>query len=167
MELILIAAVAANGVIGRNNRIPWQIPGELARFKEITMGHSLIMGRKTWDSLARPLPGRRNIVLTRDISFTAPGAEVAHSLREAVAAAGPQAEKIFVIGGEQLYSTALPQADLLMLSRLDQSFDGDAFFPPFPSPPFLLIRSERVVGPVPYTVETWQRAKGGYFPSHP
>ncbi|WP_420208881.1 dihydrofolate reductase [Candidatus Electronema sp. JC] len=157
MELILIAAVAANGVIGRGNRIPWQIPGELTRFKEITMGHVLIMGRKTWDSLARPLPGRRNIVVTRDIAFTAPGAEVAHSLQEAIAAAGPKAEKIFVIGGEQIYSVALDKADALLLSRLDQPFDGDAFFPPFPSPPFLLIHSERVAGPLPYTVETWRR----------
>uniref|UniRef100_UPI0040578FB2 dihydrofolate reductase n=1 Tax=Candidatus Electronema sp. TaxID=2698783 RepID=UPI0040578FB2 len=151
MELILIAAVAANGVIGRGNRIPWQIPGELTRFKEITMGHVLIMGRKTWDSLARPLPGRRNIVVTRDIAFTAPGAEVAHSLQEAIAAAGPKAEKIFVIGGEQIYSVALDKADALLLSRLDQPFDGDAFFPPFPSPPFLLTHSERVAGPLPYT----------------
>ena len=167
MELILIAAVATNGVIGRGNRIPWQIPGELTRFKEITMGHVLIMGRKTWDSLARPLPGRRNIVVTRDIAFAAPGAEVAHSLQEAIASAGPKVEKVFVIGGEQLYSVALDRADVILISRLDQPFDGDAFFPPFPSPPFLLIHSERVAGPLPYTVETWQRAKGNYLSPPP
>ena len=163
MELILIAAVAANGVIGSGNRIPWQMPGEQSRFKETTMGHVLIMGRKTWDSLARPLPGRRNIVVTRDISFVALGAEVVHSLQEALTAAGPQAEKVFVIGGEQLYSVAVDRADTIILSRLDQAFDGDAFFPPFPSPPFMLIHSERITGPIPYTVETWQRTKGNYF----
>lgn len=162
MELILIAAVAANGVIGSGNRIPWQMPCEQRRFKETTMGHVLIMGRKTWDSLARPLPGRRNIVVTRDISFVALGAEVVHSLQEALTAAGPQAEKVFVIGGEQLYSVALDRADTIILSRLDQAFDGDAFFPPFPSPPFMLIHSERITGPIPYTVEIWQRTKANY-----
>ena len=162
MELILIAAVAANGVIGSGNRIPWQMPGEQSRFKETTMGYVLIMGRKTWDSLARPLPGRRNIVVTRDISFVALGAEVVHSLQEALTAAGPQAEKVFVIGGEQLYSVALDRADTIILSRLDQAFDGDAFFPPFPSPPFMLIHSERITGQMPYTVETWQRTKANY-----
>lgn len=167
MELILIAAVAANGVIGRGNRIPWQIPGEQARFKAITMGHVLIMGRKTWDSLPGPLPGRRSIVVTRDTAFAAPGAEAAHSLQEALAAAGPKTEKIFVIGGEQLYSVALDRADVILISRLDQPFDGDAFFPPFPSPPFLLTHSERVAGPHPYTVETWRRAKGNYLSPPP
>lgn len=160
MELILIAAVAANGVIGRDNAIPWQIPGEQARFKETTLGHCLIMGRKTWQSLgSRALPGRRNIVVTRDMSFAAPGAEVAHSLDEAFAAAGSQAEKVFVIGGEQLYSAALYRADALILSRLDQAFVGDAFFPPFPSPPYMLAQSERVAGPLPYTIETWRRLR--------
>jgi len=156
MELILIAAVAANGVIGRDNAIPWQIPGEQTRFKEITLGHCLIMGRKTWQSLGRALPGRRNIVVTRDMSFAALGAEIAHSLDEALAAAA-QAEKIFVIGGEQLYSAALDRADTMFLSRLEQAFAGDAFFPPFSSPPYILTHSERIDGPLPYTIETWRR----------
>lgn len=160
MELILIAAAAANGVIGRDNAIPWHIPGEQARFREITWGCCLLMGRKTWQSLgSRALPGRRNIVVTRDLTFAAPGAEVAHSLDEAVAAAGPEAEKVFVIGGEQLYSAALDRADAIILSRLDQAFAGDAFFPPFPSPPYMLAQSERIDGPLPYTVETWRRLK--------
>jgi dihydrofolate reductase len=164
MELILIAAVAANGVIGRNNVIPWQIPGEQTRFKEITLGHCLIMGRKTWQSLGRALPGRRNIVVTRDMSFAALGAEIAHSLDEALAAAA-QAEKIFVIGGEQLYSAALDRADTMLLSRLDQAFAGDAFFPPFSSPPYMLAQSERVAaGPLPYTVETWRRLPSRSIP---
>uniref|UniRef100_UPI004056BE5B dihydrofolate reductase n=1 Tax=Candidatus Electronema sp. TaxID=2698783 RepID=UPI004056BE5B len=160
MELILIAAVAANGVIGWDNAIPWQIPGEQARFREITWGHCLIMGRRTWQSLGRPLPGRRNIVVTRDLAFAAPGAEIVHSLDEAVTVAGPDATKIFVIGGEQLYSAALDRAaDVLILSRIDQAFAGDAFFPPFSSPPYMLTQSERIDGSLPYTVETWRRLK--------
>jgi len=158
MELILIAAVAANGVIGSRNTIPWQVPGEQARFKETTQGHCLLMGRKTWDSIGRALPGRHSIVVTRNSGFKAQGGEVVFSLAEGLAAARRrQAAKLFVIGGEQIFRLTLSQADTLLLSRLEQAVPGDAFFPPFTSPPFQLIRTEEVVGPVPYTIETWQR----------
>jgi dihydrofolate reductase len=160
MELILIAAVAANGVIGSGNRIPWQIPGEQARFRETTWGHCLLMGRKTWDSIGCALPGRHNIVVTRDADFKAENGEVVHSLAEGLAAArGRQAAKLFVIGGEQLYSTALPQADTLILSRLEQTFPGDAFFPSFDSPPFQLVQTEQFSGPPSYRIETWRRMR--------
>ncbi len=160
MELILIAAVAANGVIGsrKSNTIPWHVPGEQTRFKETTWGHCLLMGRKTWDSIGRALPGRHSIVVTRNSGFTAQGGKVALSLADGIAAAQRrQATKLFIIGGEQMFRLALPQADTLLLSRLEQAFTGDVFFPPFASPPFQLIRTEEVAGLVPYTIETWQR----------
>jgi dihydrofolate reductase len=161
MELILIAAVAANGVIGCGNAIPWQIPGEQVRFRKTTWGHCLLMGRKTWDSIGRALPGRHSIVVTRDAEFRAEGGEVVHSLAEGMEAARRrQAVKLFVIGGEQLYCTALPQADTLLISRLEESFAGDAYFPPFDSPPFQLTAAEQVSGPLPYRIETWRRRTG-------
>ena len=115
MELILIAAMASNRVIGRENTIPWNIPGEQTRFKDTTMGHSLIMGRKTWESIGKPLPGRRNIVVTRNSDFQAPGAEIVHSLKEGLALT-EGTEKVFIIGGAQLYHLSLERADTLILT---------------------------------------------------
>jgi dihydrofolate reductase len=160
MELILIAAVAANGVIGskNTNSIPWHVPGEQAFFKETTWGHCLLMGRKTWDSIGRALSGRLSIVVTRDSRFQAEGAEIVSSLAEGIAAAQrKQSAKLFIIGGEQIFRLALPQADILLLSQLEQAFPGDVFFPKFTSPPFQLIKKEEVAGPLPYRIETWQR----------
>ena len=159
MELILIAAMASNRVIGRGNTIPWNVPGEQTRFKEITMGHSLIMGRKTWESIGKPLPGRCNIVVTRNPEFRAPGAEVVHSLEEGLTLTEAD-EKIFVIGGSQLFRLSLEQADTLILTELEQEFAGDAFFPSFSCPPFELIRTEEVKEPVRYSVRTYQRGRG-------
>lgn len=156
MELILIAAMAANRVIGRQGDIPWNIPGEQTRFKEITMGHSLLMGRRTWESIGRPLPGRRNIVVTRNPVFRAPGAEVAHSLEEGLALTEGD-EKVFIIGGSQLYRLALNRADTLILTELEQEIAGDAFFPAFSCPPFALVRTEEVTGTTPYSIRTYQR----------
>lgn len=127
-RVTLIAARARNGVIGRDNAMPWRIPGELAHFKRMTMGHPIVMGRKTWESIGRPLPGRRNIVVTRDRAFNAAGAEVVHSLDEALAACAAQAD-VFVIGGAQIYEAAMPHADRLLITEIDRDFDGDAFMP--------------------------------------
>ncbi|BCO10565.1 dihydrofolate reductase [Desulfolithobacter dissulfuricans] len=158
MEIILIAAMAANRVIGHNNTIPWDIPGEQTRFKEITMGHSLIMGRKTWESIGRPLPGRRNIVVTRNRDYRAPGAETVHSLDEALELCrSDRAARVFVIGGEQLYRLALPLAHTLILTVLDRSYPGDTSFPPFSEEEFQLKGSVEVAAVQPYTIQTWQR----------
>lgn len=124
----LIVARARNGVIGANGALPWRLPEDLAHFKRTTMGHPIIMGRKTWQSIGRPLPGRRSIVVTRDRGFAAAGAEVVHSLEEAIARAGDAAE-VFVIGGAELYAEALPRADRILLTALDADFDGDTLFP--------------------------------------
>lgn len=127
-RVTLIAAVAEGGVIGRDGAIPWHVPGELARFKETTMGHPLIMGRKTFESIGRPLPGRRCIVITRSLTWRHPGVETAHSFAQALALAGP-ADEVFVAGGGQVYAEALPFAHRMILSEIPQVHDGDAHFP--------------------------------------
>jgi dihydrofolate reductase len=128
--LTLVAAVAKNGVIGDSNALPWHLPEDLKHFKQLTSGHAVIMGRKTWESLPlrfRPLPGRLNIVLTRDPSYVATGASVVHTLQEALkVGAGGTA---FIIGGAELYAHALPLAERLELTEIDRDFPGDVFFP--------------------------------------
>jgi dihydrofolate reductase len=126
----IIAAVARNRVIGRDNAMPWHIPGELARFRELTMGHPIIMGRRTHQSIGRPLPGRRNIVISRDPAFVAAGCEVVSSLQAALTACSG-APEVFVIGGAQIYAAALALADRLLLTEIQADFDGDTRFPDF------------------------------------
>jgi dihydrofolate reductase len=131
-RVTLILARARNGVIGAKGGLPWHLPEDLAFFKRTTMGHPIVMGRKTWESIGRPLPGRRGVVVTRDRRYSAPGAETVHSLDEAIERCR-DAEEIFVIGGAQLYAEALPRADRLLLTEIDADFDGDTFLP-VPSP---------------------------------
>ena len=131
--LSMIAAVARNRVIGKDNRLLWHLPEDMKHFREVTRGKPVSMGRKTWESLPeafRPLPGRHNIVLSRAPDYTPPGAAVAGSLDEALRLAGPVKE-VFIIGGEALYRQALPQAQRLYFTEIDQEFEGDAFFPEF------------------------------------
>jgi dihydrofolate reductase len=131
MTISLIAAVAQNRAIGKDNQLLWHLPEDMRHFRETTRGKTVIMGRKTWESLPekfRPLPGRRNIVVTRDRNFVAEGAELAHSLDEAIAAAGDDGET-FVIGGAELYRQALPMAQRLYLTEVAQAYEGDVFFP--------------------------------------
>ncbi|HAF56275.1 MAG TPA: diacylglycerol kinase [Thauera sp.] len=127
-EIVIVAALARNGVIGRDNGLPWRLKADLQHFRALTMGHPILMGRNTWVSLGRPLPGRRNMVVTRDTSFQAAGAEVFRSPEAAIAAAS-DAERIFVIGGAQLYGTLLPLADRLVLTEVWADVEGDAHFP--------------------------------------
>jgi len=126
-RLTLIVARARNGVIGKANAIPWKIPGEQAYFKRVTMGHPIVMGRRTWESIGRPLPGRRSLVVSRNAGFTAAGAEVVTSLEAALALCAGTAD-VFVIGGAELYRLALPQADRLLITEIDRDFDGDTVF---------------------------------------
>jgi dihydrofolate reductase len=127
-RLSLIAAVARNGAIGRDNALLWHLPEDLQHFKRTTLGCPIIMGRKTWDSIGRPLPGRHNIVISRDPDWTATGASTASSLPQALEMAG-DAPKVFVIGGAQIYALALPLADELVLTEVDEDAEGDTFFP--------------------------------------
>ena len=126
--LTLIVARANNGVIGRNNQLPWRLPEDLAFFKRTTMGAPIIMGRKTHESIGRPLPGRRNIVVTRNAKWYGDGAERVGSLEEALDLA-PDASEVFVIGGAEIYAAALPLADQLLLTEIDADFAGETLFP--------------------------------------
>ncbi len=155
-RIILIAAMAANRVIGRDNTIPWHLPGDLARFRTTTMGHPLIMGRRTFESIGRPLPGRSNIVLSRDRDLILPGCLVVHSLDQALEACRGR-DRAFIIGGEQLYRDALPLADEIILTVLEREVEGDTFFPELPEQAFSLVHAEPVEGPVPGTIRTFRR----------
>ncbi|AXE30679.1 diacylglycerol kinase [Chromobacterium phragmitis] len=128
--LTLVAAMAANRTIGVDNKLPWHLPEDLKHFKAATLGKPVIMGRKTWDSIGRPLPGRRNIVVTRQADWAADGAEAAHSLEEALTLAGG-VEEACLIGGADLYRQALAMADRLCLTEIGRDYDGDAHFPVF------------------------------------
>ena len=129
-RVALIAAVARNGVIGAGNRLPWHLPEDLRHFRTLTSGHTVIMGRKTWESIGKPLPNRQNIVVSRQAGLLLDGASVAHSLEEALSLAVRE-DPVFVIGGEALYRSALPLADLLYLTEIERDFHGDARFPAF------------------------------------
>lgn len=130
-KIILIVAIARNGVIGRDNQLPWELPEDLQHFKALTLGHPVIMGRKTWESLPprfRPLPGRRNVVITRQTAFSASGAEVVGSLPAALALAG-EAERLCIIGGAQIFAEALPLADTVEMTEVALEPEGDTWFP--------------------------------------
>ncbi|MEP7138752.1 MAG: dihydrofolate reductase [Caldimonas sp.] len=137
----LIAAVARDGGIGRAGELLVRLPGDLARFKRLTMGAPVVMGRKTWESIGRALPGRRNIVVTRDRHFRAEGAETVTSLDAGLALVAP-APRVFVIGGGELYALALPVADELELTEVDAEFPADAFFPRWDRADFTETRRE-------------------------
>src|SRR5215217_3254458 len=129
-RISLIVAMARNRVIGANQSIPWHLPGELKMFKSITMGHHMIMGRNTWESIGRLLPGRTTVIVTRQGDYKVPGAIIAASLEDAIAACGDDQET-FVIGGAQLYTAALPIADRIYLTEVDADVAGDTFMPEF------------------------------------
>jgi dihydrofolate reductase len=129
MKISLIAAMGANRVIGADNRMPWHLSADLKRFRQITMGRPILMGRKTHQSIGRPLPGRQNIVLTSDPAYRAPGCAVVHDLDAALSEA--EGEELMVIGGAALYRALLPRADRLYLTLIHREFAGDVFFPEF------------------------------------
>lgn len=131
MRVVLVAAVARNGVIGDGPDIPWKVPGEQRLFKELTMGHTLLMGRTTYDSIGRPLPGRTTVVLTRQPSWAAEGVHVAHGLDEALALAATLPGDLMVVGGAQVYAETLPIATDQVLSEIPLSPPGDVLYPEF------------------------------------
>ena len=144
-RLALIAVVARNGAIGLNDELPWRLPEDQQHFRRVTLGCPVIMGRKTWDSLParfKPLPGRRNIVVTRNAQWQAEGAERASSLDDALALAAG-AGKAFVVGGAELYRLALPLCDELVLTEVERDFAGDVFFPAFERGAFREVSRER------------------------
>lgn len=165
LPLAMIAAMADNRVIGLDNKMPWHLPADLKHFKATTLGKPIIMGRKTWDSLGRPLPGRLNLVVSRQPELQLEGAETFTALDAALARAEQWAREqgvgeLMLIGGAQLYTQALPQAQRLYLTRIDAAPEGDAFFPVYDEAEWELVDSEAhpAEGDAPgYRYETWQR----------
>lgn len=156
MEIVLIAAMASNRVIGRNDTIPWHIPEELHHFKNTTMGYPLVMGRKTQQAIGFALPGRKNIVITRNKTLTVKGCTVVHSIDEALDACD-NAKRVFILGGEDIFKQTLKIADTIILTILDRSVDGDTVFPEFSSSDFIQADMKRVEGSEPFTVYTYTR----------
>ena len=165
LPLAMIAALADNHVIGFDNRMPWHLPADLKHFKAMTLGKPIIMGRKTWDSLGRPLPGRLNLVVSRQPDLQLEGAETFTDLDSALTRAEQWAreqgvDELMLIGGAQLYAQALPQAQRLYLTRIEASPEGDAFFPDYDQAEWERVDSQAhpAEGDAPaYRFETWQR----------
>ncbi|MBS1983021.1 MAG: dihydrofolate reductase [Bdellovibrionales bacterium] len=158
MTISLIVAMTRQGVIGRENALPWHIPEDLKRFKAITMGHPIIMGRKTYDSIGRPLPGRTNIVVTRDRQLKIPGVTVVHSLAEALRPYAQSNEEVFVIGGSSLFTEAQPLADRLYVTWVEQTFEGDTYFPVTDFESYVVHSESTPESKIPLTYVTYVRS---------
>jgi dihydrofolate reductase len=139
-RISLIAAMAANRAIGIDGRLPWRLPADLKRFKALTLGHTLVMGRKTHESIGRPLPGRKTIVVTHRQDYAPPGVQVAHSVDEALAQAGDG--EVFVGGGEEIFRQTLDRADRIYLTRIEKDFPGDTFFPEIDESAWRIVEKE-------------------------
>lgn len=148
----LIVAHDHNHVIGYENGMPWHLPGDLQYFKQKTMGKPMIMGRKTFESIGRPLPGRRNIVVTRDVNYRADGIETATSIEEALALAGDVPE-IMIIGGEQIFRLSMELTDRIYITKINHSFKGDTFFPTYEDDFVLVSSQEPETAPEGYTFQ--------------
>ena len=159
-RLSIIVAMAKNRTIGINNTLPWRCPEDLKHFKALTMGHHMIMGRKTFDSIGKPLPGRTTVVVTRNRELQIDGCIMAHSLPEAIAACAGDSE-IFIVGGADLYEQALPLADKLYLTEIQQEVTGDAHFPAFDQKAWQEVareeRHQELPQPLSYHFVTLQR----------
>ena len=157
MEIILIVAMAANRVIGRDNDIPWHIPGEQQRFKRVTMGHTLVMGRRTFESIGRPLPERKTVIITRNEDHAEPGCTIAHSLPEALEYCRED-EKVFIAGGGDIFTQAMTITDTIYLTTLHREVEGDIFFPEFSESEFIKEQEETVNDEEePYTFAIYRR----------
>jgi dihydrofolate reductase len=156
MTISLIAAMAENRVIGRGNTIPWDLPGDMKRFKAITMGHPVIMGRKTFESIGRPLPGRKTIIITGKRDYRAEGCVVAHSLQDALAECS-DVEEVFISGGGEVYREALPIASRIYLTVLHRDVDGDTLFPEIPEDFVEVEREDVVENTIPCTFILYER----------
>ena len=155
MKIFIIVAMAENRVIGDRRRIPWDLPDDRRRFREITWGHPVIMGRKTFESLPGPLPGRKNIVLTRDTEYRPAGCSVAHDPECALLLAG-DCDQVFICGGEEVYREFLPLADGIFLTVVHRDFAGATLFPEIPTD-FIVTAREQVQAPIPHTFFVYAR----------
>ncbi|MDX3925190.1 MAG: dihydrofolate reductase [Shinella sp.] len=168
MKIVLVVAVSRNGVIGREGDLPWRLPSDLKRFKQLTLGKPIVMGRRTWQSIGRPLPGRPNIVITRDPAFSAPGAEVAGSLDEGLSLAIEHAkdlgtDEICIVGGGDIYRQVFDHADIIHVTYVDTVVEGDTFFPEIDAAGFVKETEETIPQGVndshPMRFVTWKRER--------
>jgi len=143
MKISLIVAMASNRVIGLDNKMPWHLSADLKKFKQITLGAPILMGRKTYESIGRPLPGRTNIIISRNPAYRQPGCLIFNGIEQALAHCS-NADEVFIIGGSALYQSMLPLADTLYLTQIHQDFDGDTFFPELDSKQWLEVAREEV-----------------------
>jgi dihydrofolate reductase len=160
MSISLIVAMAKNRTIGIDNTLPWRCPEDLKHFKTLTMGHHMVMGRKTFDSIGKPLPGRTTVVVTRNQELKIEGCVMAHSLQDAIAAC--EGDEIFVVGGAEIYAQALPLADTLYITEIQQDVEGDAWFPEFDKSEWKEVardkRSQSEPQPLEYHFVTYRRS---------
>jgi len=154
----IIAAVSKNNVIGKNGKIPWKIPGEQKRFKELTTGKTIIMGRKSFEEIGKPLPNRNIIIVSRTKNYSFENCITVDSLSKAFELSKDE-EEVFIAGGAQLYEATLPYADYLYLTIIDKFFDGDVYFPNFNRDDYIIEYEERIEYPIPYTYYTFKRLK--------
>lgn len=159
MVMSIVVAMGENHVIGNKGEIPWRIPGEQKIFRRLTVGKVLILGRKTHESIGRPLPDRTTIVVTRQVDYQAPGAHVVHSLKEALDLAQKLGGDIAIGGGGELFEETLPLADKVYLTTIHAEFDGDAFFPELPPGEFRLVSTEEIDATIPYTFAVYERIR--------
>jgi len=145
-----IVAMASNRVIGNQGDIPWKIPGEQKMFKEITMGHTMIMGRKTYEAIGCALPGRTSIVVTRQAGYQAPGCKVVNDLKSALDSCDPTEKEVFIIGGGQIYQETITIADRIYLTVLPREVEGDTYFPEISESEFEIVKSDYIDGVEPY-----------------
>ena len=160
MLISLIVAMASNRVIGNQGEIPWKIPGEQKMFKDITLGHTMIMGRKTYEAIGRALPGRTNIVVTRQANFQAEGCIVVHDLKSAIESCPPDDSEAFIIGGGQIYQETIATADRIYLTVLPREVSGDTYFPEFSESDFEIKKSEFIDAVEPYHFYIYERVRG-------
>jgi len=165
LTISIIVAVSENNTIGKNNRLPWSLPADLKYFKNTTWGMPVVMGRKTFDSIGKPLPGRKNIILTRNKQWKKEGVEMATDVHEAVKKATTyDVKEIFIIGGAEIFKVALPMTQRVYLTRIHANFDGDVFFPELPETEWRLARrqdcepDEKNV--FSYSFQVWERKQG-------
>ncbi|WP_453995627.1 dihydrofolate reductase [Bacillus nitroreducens] len=157
----LLVAMDKNRLIGKDNDLPWRLPADLAYFKRVTMGHPIIMGRKTYDSIGRPLPGRENIIVTRDTSYKMEGCKVIHSIDEILKLNEEHDQELFVIGGAEIFKEILPYSDRLYITEIDEEFEGDTYFPAFDKSEWKVISEEKGVkdekNPYDYTFMVYEK----------
>jgi dihydrofolate reductase len=157
MRLSLIVAMASNRVIGRDNTLPWHLPGDLPRFKRITMGHPIIMGRRNYESISRVLPGRANIIITRQRDYHVAGATVCYSFDDALTHCAGD-DEAFVIGGAEIYRLALPRVERMYMTLIHQPVEGDVLFPEYDEAAFVEVEREDVAEPIAHSYVVFDRA---------